>query len=40
MYIVNVKYCKQLNVQLLGMVVSQGAMWGLRVKQLEWDVMI
>lgn len=34
-YIVNVKYCKQPNVQLLGMVASRGAMWGLRVKQLE-----
>lgn len=38
-YIVNVKYCKQPNVQLLGLVASRGAMWGLRVKQLEWDVM-
>lgn len=39
MYIVNVKYCKQPNVQLLGMVASRGAMWGLRVKQLE-EMMI
>ena len=34
-YIVNVKYCIQPNVQLLGMVASRDARWGLRVKQLE-----